>query len=107
MADSMRRIGVDVGGTNLRVGVVEGRKVRWEHRHHADFSQICRSHAPELALEQIIAELDVAIERARKEFPGCASVGIGFPGFIHPQSHLVTLSPNLPGLRNVDIATLD
>jgi glucokinase len=99
-----QRIGVDVGGTNLRVGVVQQHKVLWETRHNADFAQICRSHAPELALEQIIAELDVTIEQARKLYPGTASVGIGFPGFIDPVSHLVSLSPNLPGLHNVDIA---
>lgn len=99
------RIGVDVGGTNLRVGAVQQHRVLWEQRHHADFSQICRSHAPELALEKIIAELDVAIESARKQFPAAEAVGIGFPGFIDPSTHHVSLSPNLPGLRNVDIAT--
>jgi len=104
MEDGAQRIGVDVGGTNLRVGVVQQHKVLWEIRHNADFAQICRSHAPELALEQIIAELDVTIEQARKRYPGAASVGIGFPGFIDPVSHLVSLSPNLPGLRDVDIA---
>lgn len=102
--DGAPRIGVDVGGTNLRVGVVQHNKVLWEHRHNADFSQICRSHAPELALEKIIAELDVAIEQARKQYPAVEAVGIGFPGFIDPHSRKVTLSPNLPGLRNVDIA---
>jgi glucokinase len=104
MEDTAQRIGVDVGGTNLRIGVVQQHKVLWEVRHNADFAQICRHHAPQVALEQIIAELDVAIEQARKRFPGVTSVGIGFPGFIDPVSHLVSLSPNLPGLRNVDIA---
>lgn len=99
------RIGVDVGGTNLRVGVVQHNRVLWEHRYHADFSSICRDHAPELALEKIIAELDVAIEQARKQHPSVEAVGIGFPGFIDPHSHLVSLSPNLPGLRNVDIVS--
>jgi glucokinase len=103
MENATQQIGVDVGGTNLRVGVVQQHKVIWEARHSADFAQICRNHAPELALEKIIAELDVTIEQARKNSPGAASVGIGFPGFIDPVSHLVTLSPNLPGLRNVDI----
>lgn len=102
--DGELRIGVDVGGTNLRVGVVQHNKVLWEHRHHADFSQICRSHAPELAMEKIVGELDLAIEQARNRYSGVAAVGIGFPGFIDPDSHLVSLSPNLPGLKNVDIA---
>ncbi len=98
------RVGVDVGGTNLRVGVVEQRKLLWEQRHAADFSRVCRSHAPRPALEQIINELQFAIEGARERYPGVASVGIAFPGFIDPVSHRVSLSPNLPGLKDVDIA---
>ncbi|MBI1173655.1 MAG: ROK family protein [Sideroxydans sp.] len=104
MNDAALRIGVDVGGTNLRVGVVQQRRILWEHRHNADFSQICCGHTPALALEKIIAELDVAIEQARKKYPAVESVGIGFPGFIDPQTRSVALSPNLPGLKNVDIA---
>lgn len=104
MDNTIQRIGVDVGGTNLRVGLVQQNKVVWETRHNADFAQLCRDHAPELALEKIIAELDVTIEQVRKRYPGAVSVGIGFPGFIDPLSHKVSLSPNLPGLRDVDIA---
>jgi glucokinase len=104
MENEAQRIGVDVGGTNLRAGVVQQNKVLWETRHTADFAQICRNHTPELALEQIIAELDVTIEQVRKRYSGATSVGIGFPGFIDPVSQRVSLSPNLPGLRNVDIA---
>lgn len=102
--DGEQRIGVDVGGTNLRVGVVQRHQLLWETRHHADFSSICRSYDAPLALEQIVGELDLAIEQARKQFPGVAAVGIGFPGFIDPHTHRVALSPNLPGLLDVDIA---
>jgi glucokinase len=98
------RIGVDVGGTNLRVGVVQQRKVLWEYRHTADFSQICRNHAAPQALEKIISEMAAAVGHARQRYPAAASVGVGFPGFIDPASGIVSLSPNLPGLSNVDIA---
>jgi len=98
------RIGVDVGGTNLRVGAVRDHQVLWEHRHTADFSQICRNNTTPQALEKIIAELSAAIGQARREFPEIVSVGIGFPGFIDPVSGIVSLSPNLPGLSNIDIA---
>jgi glucokinase len=98
------RIGIDVGGTNLRVGVVRQCEVMWEHRHTADFSHICRSNTPSQALEKIISELAAAIEQARQKYPGITSVGIGFPGFIDPATGIVSLSPNLPGLANVDIA---
>lgn len=98
------RIGVDVGGTNLRAGVVSGNRVLWEFRQEADFSRICRSHAAPQALEKIVAELAGAIGQARSQYPQTASAGIGFPGFIDPASGIVSLSPNLPGLRDVDIA---
>lgn len=98
------RIGVDVGGTNLRVGVVGGNRVLWEFRQEADFSRICRSHPAPLALEKIVAALADAIGQARLKHPETASAGIGFPGFIEPASGIVSLSPNLPGLRDADIA---
>jgi glucokinase len=102
--NSTLRIGVDVGGTNLRVGVVRDNQVLWEDRHNTDFSQICLSNPAPQALEIIITELAAAIARARQRYPDAASVGIGFPGFIAPASGIVSLSPNLPGLANVDIA---
>ena len=98
------RIGVDVGGTNLRVGVVRDFQVIWEYRHNANFSRICREHEPAEALARIVAELAVAIEGTHREYPGVQSVGIGFPGFIEPASGAVSLSPNLPGLTDADIA---
>lgn len=102
--NALLRIGVDVGGTNLRVGVVSGHQVLWEHRHSADFSNICRSNPSAQALEKIIAELAAAVGQARAKYSEIASVGIGFPGFINPVSGIVSLSPNLPGLSNIDIA---
>jgi len=98
------RIGVDVGGTNLRAGVVRGHHVLREHRHVADFSRICRENPPAQALDKIIAELAAVIAHAREQYPDSLAAGIGFPGFIDPQSGVISLSPNLPGLRDIDIA---
>ena len=98
------RIGVDVGGTNLRVGVVRGQEVLWESRYHADFSGICRENTAEHALEKIVAALAESIGNGCRAHPEVEAVGIGFPGFIDPDSGVVSLSPNLPGLSNVDIA---
>ncbi len=98
------RIGVDVGGTNLRVGVVRDLQVLRQYRRQADFSAICRDYPAQQALDKIVAELETAIARAREAHPAVASVGIGFPGFIDPAPGVLSLSPNLPGLANVDIA---
>lgn len=99
-----KRIGVDVGGTNLRVAVVDGLKVVDEYRCHADFSAICHANPPDVAWQQIIAITVEALQQMLQRHPDVASVGIGFPGFIDPVRGTVLQSPNLPGLRDVDLA---
>jgi len=98
-------VGVDVGGTNLRVGVLSGHELIWSMRRHAGFSEICQKVAEPEALETIIETLVKAVNEARARYPQVQGVGIGFPGFIAPNTRVVTLSPNLPGLLNVDLIT--
>lgn len=105
-------IGVDVGGTNLRLGVVEYRvqndtvRLLEEMRFHADFSGLCKSHphAPEQAWQAILTTIAAAIESVRNKYPDISSIGIGFPGFIDPNTQKISQSPNLPGLSYVDLS---
>jgi glucokinase len=96
-------IGVDVGGTNLRVGVVHKNRVIWEQRIQADFAAFCRSHPPEVAVDFILDTLADGVREAQMHHPEVCAVGIGFPGFIDPATQRVAQSPNLPGLREVDL----
>lgn len=104
-------IGIDVGGTNLRVGVVERMADRpprlvEELRFHADFSGLCQAHSqqPEIAWQAILSAMTDAVNQVRKQYPQVAAVGIGFPGFIDPHTQMIAQSPNLPGLRDVDLS---
>lgn len=108
-------LGIDVGGTNLRLGVVEcsdmhaqkkSVRVLEEMRFQADFSDLCKSSAdsPTLAWQAILATIASAIDTVRKKYPQLAAVGIGFPGFIDPHTQRISQSPNLPGLKNVDLS---
>lgn len=99
-----KAIGIDVGGTNLRVGVFEDYQLLQETRFQADFSQICHTHAPQQAWGKIIAVTASGIHNVLMQFPDVQHIGIGFPGFIDPQSNLVAQSPNFPGLHNVNLA---
>ncbi len=99
------RVGVDVGGTNLRVGVFSGHELLWSSRRHAGFTEICRREAAPEALRQVLETLAQAVGEARERYPLVQSVGIGFPGFIAPAARIVTLSPNLPGLLDADFVT--
>jgi len=105
------RLGIDVGGTNLRVGVVEygdtnPPRVIEEMRFQADFSKFCKSHVdePEVAWQKILTTVSDAIGTVRARYPDISAVGIGFPGFIDPATQRISQSPNLPGLANVDLS---
>ena len=98
-------IGVDVGGTNLRVGVVEGTSVVAERRYAADFSGLCKRLPPEQALDAVVQSLQDSLRQALTEFPRVQAIGLGFPGFVQPGNGHITQSPNLPGLNQVDLAT--
>lgn len=98
------RIGVDIGGTNLRVGVVDGLSIIDEIRRTADFSNICKTQPPDTAWQQIIQITANALKEMLQRHPDVKSIGIGFPGFIDPLLGTVAQSPNLPGLKDVDLA---
>lgn len=107
-------IGIDVGGTNLRLGVVEidaaglaKPRLLEEIRFQADFSSLCKLHqqTPALAWQQILATTASAIRSVAAKYPAVSAVGIGFPGFIAPDTQQILQSPNLPGLCNVDLST--
>jgi glucokinase len=94
---------MDVGGTNLRVGVVHQNRVVWEQRVQADFAVFCREQSPEESLEFIVDTIAGAIQEARARYKHVSAVGIGFPGFVDPVFNVVSQSPNLPGLCDVDL----
>lgn len=98
------RIGVDIGGTNLRVGVVEGSSIIDEFRCAADFSTICHENPADIAWQNILTITSEALQETLQRFPDVVSIGIGFPGFIDPILGTVAQSPNLPGLYDVDLA---
>lgn len=98
-------IGVDIGGTNLRVGVVDDMQLVYQHRTHADFSHLCKTNPPDIAWQEIIRITRDALLDALLEFPQVTSIGIGFPGFIDPANGRIAQSPNLSGLLDVDLAS--
>jgi glucokinase len=106
-------IGIDVGGTNLRLGVVDydeavpdvQPRLIEEKRFHTDFSNFCKTHAPNEAWQAILKAMASAIDSMKVKFPNISAIGIGFPGFIDPNTQKISQSPNLPGLSNVDLSS--
>ena len=97
-------IGIDVGGTNLRLGVFAGTQLILEKRFQADFAHICHHNDANVAWQKIVQMIGEAIQPLLHQHPTICSVGIGFPGFIQPISQLIMQSPNFPGLKAVNLA---
>lgn len=101
-------LGVDIGGTNVRLGVFDGLQCIHQQRFQADFSQLCHHYPAAQAQQQISQILIQALQALLQRYPQVQHIGIGFPGFIQPAgtSHpagRILQSPNLPGLHNVDL----
>lgn len=97
-------IGVDLGGTHLRVGVVRGGRLEWDRRVAAHLERRCAGAATEEAVQTVLRELRDAIGHALEAFPDAAAVGLAVPGFVDPQSGRIAGLPNVPGVEDADLA---
>lgn len=84
-------IGIDLGGTNISVGLING-----------DFDFIAKHSVPTIAsrpYKEIIADMAKAVntvlDMADIELSDCISIGIGSPGVCDGENGIVTYSNNL------------
>ena len=87
----MYRIGIDLGGTNIAVGVVNDR-----------YEIVARRSVPtgaERPAEEVIRDMGDAVEEALRQAGltavDCASMGVGAPGACDPQTGVVKRAYNL------------
>ncbi len=99
-----KSIGIDIGGTNFRVGVFDQLVFISETRFQANFSTLCKNNNANTAWQTIITTITEGIEKVLAQHPDVQDIGIGFPGFIDPKTKCISESPNLPGLKNVNLA---
>src|SRR5256885_7166838 len=95
----MALVGIDLGGTQLRVAVADDRgRLRTVVREP---TQAARGR------KQVIARIGAAVKEAlRKEQTSprrIRALGIGLPGPVDPAAGLVISPANLPGFRNVPL----
>ncbi len=85
-------IGVDLGGTNLRIAAVDDRGTLLE--------KITLGTRTTLGREAVLADMCDAIQRLTSKYSSQASLqgmGIGVPGIIDMKTGMLRESPNLPG----------
>lgn len=90
-------IGVDLGGTNLRVAAVnESGQILEKAGHSTSYD-----HGPQGVVNDMVAIIGAM--RSRLGVDGLAGVGIGVPGFIDMEAGVVMGSANLPGFQGFPV----
>jgi glucokinase len=91
-------IGVDLGGTNLRIAAVDSDGKLLE--------KLTLGTEVKRGREFVITEMCNAIETVRKKYHGSGQllgIGIGVPGFIDMAAGMVMESPNLPDWKSFPV----
>jgi len=97
------RLGIDIGATFIKYGVIDNEG----HILFADRAPTRGAEGQKATLDGIVACARRMVEWSSKAGHQPASVGIGSPGTINPQTRRVQPpTPNLPSIIGVDIAGL-
>src|SRR4051812_1154462 len=91
-------IGVDLGGTNLRIAAVE--------ENGQILETITTGTEVSRGRDVVITEMSDAIKSLSLKFQASGSligIGIGVPGIIDMKTGMVLNSPNLPGWRDYPV----
>lgn len=92
-------VGVDVGGTNVKLGVVDdaGRLLA-----KADFPT-CEENGPQYAVDQAKLKIAALFAKAGLDYRQVAAVGLGTPGTMDIKRGMILEPPNMKGWRNFPI----
>lgn len=91
--DVRRHLGLDLGGTNIKVAVVE-------ERDGTELQVVWRERLPtegHRGPEGVIRRLGEIGRSALERHAGVGTVGVGLPGVFHEEAGHAVLLPNLPG----------
>lgn len=92
-------IGVDLGGTNLRIAAVDtAGKVLEKISTDAEVAR-----GRDYVLDEMCKHVRILADRFGNGARSLAGIGIGVPGIIDRQTGLVRESPNLPGWRDYPV----
>lgn len=92
----MQYVGIDIGGTTIKAGLVDG---------HGLVTETRRAVTPTADLQSLVSTLTgiVADLRTKSEVRG---VGIGIPGLRSARTRTMQTSPHIPALRDVNLEDL-
>ncbi|MBK7497594.1 MAG: ROK family protein [Ignavibacteriales bacterium] len=92
-------VGVDLGGTNIKIGIVSEKGNLVKHisiKTDADAG-------PKKVIANIIKGIELILEKNKYKIQG---IGIGCPGVVSIKKGIVENAPNLPGWKNVKLGPI-
>ncbi|NOY53645.1 MAG: ROK family glucokinase [Deltaproteobacteria bacterium] len=92
-------IGVDLGGTNIRVAGISFRGEIFQRRKASTEGE-CGKDA---VIEKLVRRIRHALEREKREGRKAVAIGVGVPGVILARRGIIVSSPNLPDWLNVPL----
>lgn len=96
--ESIPTIGIDFGGTSIKLGVVSGSEII--------------AHSPSIAPqeydspEELVKAICQFVKMLRADHPDIRAIGMGMPGFVHYYNGTVFSLSNLQGWNNVPVRQL-
>lgn len=97
-----KRIGIDVGGTNVKIALVDGEGKIIYSNSVPTYAQMGYEYTVN-NIKQAIRDLMKETNTDAKEIEG---IGFDFPGQVDYKTGVVKLAPNIPGWVNVPIAQM-
>ncbi|WP_083584241.1 ROK family protein [Bacillus weihaiensis] len=98
----MYTIGIDLGGTNLRIGFFNEQGELLEEQSRPTESE----KGPNHTISIMANEINKLKEKHSSSNSIIQSVGIGAPGPLNPQKGIIIEPPNLPGWVNIPLVSL-
>ena len=96
-----KRIGIDVGGTNVKIALVEDGKIIYSNSVPT-YAKMGYEYTVN-NIKQSIRDLMKETSTTEKDIEG---IGFDFPGQVDYKTGIVKLAPNIPGWVNIPIAKL-
>ncbi len=93
-------VGVDIGGTNIKVGLV-GSSGKIVARTVLK-TESCSQNKNKL-IKAVILAIEELLEEKRLNKKNVLGIGFGFPGLVNPEKGIVTFLPNISGWKNVPL----
>lgn len=92
-------VGVDVGGTSIKIGIVDdnGRTIGYSSFPTEDSAGI------PVAVERMKQTIDALVRSSTISYDSVAAIGLGTPGTMDIPRGMILEPPNLPGWRNFPI----